>query len=516
MKGRVRLLLGIALFFAGLAVLLTLFGFRYFPVQADETTLAWAAKRVAMGQVPYGDFFCFIPPLTLYGLAAFFKAFGASLGALRMLTIVWLALVTLLLYGLFRRPGLKEGWSFAAAVQFPALLVTFWPVPSHHWFALGLGLAALFMALRAGSVGGTLSWVLAAFLAALSGLCLQTEGALFTLLVLLVFLLTARDGTFRRKALWSAAAFAAPLGLMALFLAVQGAFGWAWYDLVTWPAAYYKLPGGFNDVKPFAFIGNLLADRFPTSLSLHAIAPFVNLVLALSLPLLCLLLLAFSPAWLERDGGDRKTWSWTFAGALVTLALFLKGRPDWTHLIFFTPILFVLCFQEVDFSKERLRPALLKTWLGVALAVAVLHWPLYWVKAPPLVTHVLETDAYFAQAGPPGILRSLPELRLRRAAILYLPHGSSLYFDWAPVPPPLDWVMPPSSRSDAPWEYQTLADFTSLHEIPYILIAPGYVRAFTEEPSDLSNLIRTHYRFDRNTPWGTLFERMPDEPAAPR
>lgn len=515
MKERIRGL-GIAvLVLVSVAVLLTLFRSGYFPVQADELTLAWAAKRVALGQVPYADFFCFIPPLTLYGLAAFFKAFGASLGTLRLLTVCWLTLVTLLLYLLLRRPGLKDAWTLGAALLFPALYVTYWPLPSHHWFALGFGLGALLAALHARTQSGGIWWCLTGFLAALSGLCLQTEGTLFTILVVLVFLQSLRGEAYGRKALWGALGFAVPMAVAALCLAFQGALGRAWYDLVIWPAAYYKQSGGFSDVKPFLFIGRLFKGYLSRPFSFQSALAFAAFAGALALPLLCLVLLAFSPSWTGRQGDGKTTWALTFTGALATLAIYLKGRPDWTHLVFFVPVLLVLCVQEIDFLKEHMRPRILKAWVAGALLIAACYWPMQWIKRPPSVRAVLAVDQAFARTGPPGLLRTMPKIRARKASVISLPYGSSVYFYWAPTAPPLDWVMPPSSRCDAPWEYEALAEFAIKHKVSYILIERAYVRAFTTEPSAISKLLRKRYRVCRNTPWGKLFERKPDEPTTP-
>ena len=47
-----------------LVLLTALFSTGFFPVQSDETHLAWVGKQAANGLVPYGDFFSYFPPLT--------------------------------------------------------------------------------------------------------------------------------------------------------------------------------------------------------------------------------------------------------------------------------------------------------------------------------------------------------------------------------------------------------------------------------------------------------------------
>ena len=199
MNGRAdrrALLLGVLLAVAALAILVSIFSAGYFPVQADETDVAWVAKQVAMGRAPYGDFFSFIPPLTLYGLGAYFKVVGPSLAALRFLTVFWLAGLTLLCYFLLLRWRMPSGWAFGAALALPALFFPYWPVPSHHWFAMGLGLLSL--AVLSGPPMSDRRWFYAGVLVGLSGLCLQTEGAFFA--ATLALLLLTAEGQRKRKA----------------------------------------------------------------------------------------------------------------------------------------------------------------------------------------------------------------------------------------------------------------------------------------------------------------------------
>ena len=106
------------------------------PPKWDEYIVVYDAHRLVMGQVPYRDFFNFIPPGIFLALAALFKIAGHStitLGRYAGLTVALLseALAALVL----RRRGWRPvpAWSWGAVYAF--CLYPFWAIPSHHWFA---------------------------------------------------------------------------------------------------------------------------------------------------------------------------------------------------------------------------------------------------------------------------------------------------------------------------------------------------------------------------------------------
>jgi hypothetical protein len=495
-----------------LVLLTALFSTGFFPVQSDETHLAWVGKQAANGLVPYGDFFSYFPPLTIYLVADAFKLFGTSLAVLRFLTILWLSGLSIALFHLLRRPGLSPGWSAGAALLYPALYLPYWPVPSHHWFALGFGLLALLAAVRALERGSAALWFVAGAFAALSGLCLQTDGALCCALLFLILLQVPDKDRRVRLGLWAAAGLALPLVAVALIVALQGSLDWAWYDLVVWPSRFYKRQGGFNDVDTVAFLRDMVLHRLPAGFSLKALAPLATLLAALALPVLALVLPAFSPAWTSGDRRLDGRWMWTLAAILLAIALYLRGRADWTHLICYLPFLLFALVHGIDWTEERWRPRVLKGWIAVGLVLSASQWPSVLLQHPPCFSNVANIDADFRAHGSPSLLSLFPEAIQERLPILYLPDGSGLLFHWEPVPPPLDWLMLPSSGVDAPWEYETWARFADSHQVPFIIVREPFVKGFLTEPSPIADLLKNEYRPERQTPWGTIFVRTKPGP----
>lgn len=509
-------LLGWLLFVAGLAIGISLFSYNFFPFQWDEMTLAWAGKQVALGRAPYGDFFTFLPPLMLYGLGSFFKIFGASLAGLRFLSILWVALEGVFLYGLLLRLKMPAGWAAAAALQVPALFVAYWPVPSHHYFAMGLALLALYAGFGCMEKPSRLGWFVTGILAAATGLTLQTEGVIVCLLIAGMVLLLSPAGLKDRKLLWGLLGLLVPFLVVGLPLLIEDSLGWAFYDLVVWPSRYYHQRGGFNDVNAFDFLGRLYASFLPHNLSALAILHFAELTTALALPLLCLLLVTLSPVWVQGFQAVPKRWVWAMLGLLLLVLVYLGGRSDWTHLAILAPLFIALAAFDIDWKLEKFRPGLFKVWIVLALVVAAVRWPVSWVRNPPLLSHVATADYQYQRHFVDPLLARLPGVKHEQLPVLHLPNGASLYFYYAPDPPPLDWVMPPSSRCDAPWEYTKFAAFANSHNVPYIVINRSYARDFFRQSSAISRLLKDQYTPYRETPLGMIFKRkQPNEPPRP-
>lgn len=496
---------GFLLLSATSVVLWTSFSWSFFPVQADETNLAWVAKEVSLGRIPYVDFFTFLPPGVLYSLSEFFKVFGTSLASLRALTVLVLILTTLFLYLLFMKNGLSAGWSAAAAFSIPSLYVPFWPVPSHHWFAIAFGLAGL-LAVQ-GEKSSRLRWLVGGLLVGMSGMCLQTEGAFFTLYTAAV-LMFGNHGDKKKKALFYFSGVVIPIAFFASILAVNGALGGAFYDMVKWPVMYYKQAGGFNDVNPFTFLAAKVVSDLPKEWMIKAVAPIVLLLSALVVPAAALFAPAFSPEWVSASGRTTGRWIISTFGFFLIITIYLNGRADWTHLCLWTPLLLLLLVKAIDWRGERWRPRFFKTWVAVVLLIACVRWPAVWFDSPPAIHGIIAIDAEVQEHSLPKLVDVIPEARAKKASILYLGKaGSTLYFYWAPHPPPMDWIMPPSARYNSFREYRRLSGFARLCRVPYIVVPGKQISAFMNQPSPISALLKGSYEPYMKTRWGIVLKR---------
>ena len=504
------LFLCVAILVAALAIppLISCLSQGFYPVQADETTLAWAGARASRGDVPYRDFFSILPPFTIAAVSKWFDLFGESLGALRWLEVAASTLCSVLLFVCLRRGGTALATSACASLLPPWLYFVFWPIPSHHYFAVAAALAALLLA-NPGADGVPISKIrlsLAAAAASTTFLTLQPEGTIVAAWIVTDELFA--PGRVREKS-WRFAAFAAgfatPLTLSALELLREGALKHAFYDTLVWPAMYYRRAGGFNDLS---FTGSLF-DRITYGLrgidSVRGFLDFSVLLAGMLLIFLC------SASVVCRAAGRGRGDIARLLKLLALFALFMNGRSEWVHLAMWGPFIILLGFES---GRAPVPP-----WLDprpaacLAMAVAAISWGVSWCKAPPDPRDVAKVDGWYASCGPAGVAKFLPGPG--RQPVLYLPHGSAMYLYYSPDPPPLDWVMPPSKKCNAPWEYEMLASWCENRRVPFVLLGKGYEKGFMEEPSRLSATLSRHYEKEREFAWGLLLRRKASEPSAP-
>jgi hypothetical protein len=498
---------GTLLFLASSAVLLSAFSWHFMPVQSDEASLAWIGKQVSMGRIPYADFFTFYPPITLFGLGAIFKIFGASIGALRLFTVVWLLAAIMIYFTILRRRGLRDPLAAGLAFCFPALVVSVWPVSSHHWFALGFGLAALGTALEASRSAAPFKWAIAGCLSAITLLTLQSDGMFFAFACGTLLLLSTRSRANRTCLAAASGAFLLPFLVMAGILLLQGSIDLAIHDIFVWPARYYKQTGGFNDVNPAHQIWTTFHRMLPRSLHPAGILDFLSACAAGMLIAAPLISLAFSPVWLRARRLPGKRWVWAVSAVVVIGFLYLRGRPDWTHLVLWAPIAALVAVCEIDWARERWRPRIAVCIIAGMAAVGAARWIATCVHVPPLVKNVLAVDRQVEEHSYPLILRMVPTIPKHHSPVLCLPDGGTLYFFWAPIPPPVDMILPVSERANAPLDYGLFVAFAQKYDIPYILIRRSKVRQFLNQPSPISILLNKNYHLARSLPIGDLFER---------
>jgi hypothetical protein len=194
--------------------------------------------------------------------------------------------------------------------------------------------------------------------------------------------------------------------------------------------------------------------------------------------------------------------------------VYAAGRVDWQHLAYVLPVALYLLVREVDWRRERVRPALLRAWAVAGTAAGVLlFWGVRWKDTPPSISAVMAVDADLLKSGVPILADLLPRARQEGLPILYLAEGgSALYFYWAPSPPPVDWLQPPSSRYNSPREYAAVARFAEEHEVPYVVTTAAYAEEFVRIGSPIGALLTKHYRQAMETPWGIAFERVRTAP----
>lgn len=342
---------------AGLLALISaivLWPFRdYSALFPDEGIALQGAIRILEGQVLYRDFFAFYTPGSYYLLAFLFKIFGPSYIVARTLLPVYGAVFSLLTYLLARRVcsrpvSAMTAWLFLmAGIPHRAFVL-------HNWdSAVTAALALYFAILWLEKRTPALAFSLGTF-TALTALFEQSKGAGLLLGLVLGWVLLAWRGELRtrwRAAQWGAAAvgLAWPVATTLIYFASLGSLSAAISGWV-WPLKHYsqanRLPYGYINVgmegweKLYGsgpWFERLLNVLFTLPCFVVPVLPFLaGLYLVVHLRRGC------------RDGESSQASAspyYVLVSSVVlglTLSAISTGRPEFDHLVYLGPPLFLV------------------------------------------------------------------------------------------------------------------------------------------------------------------------------
>ena len=222
---------------------------------SDQIMAASDGARIVAGQLPYRDFFEFIPPGSPLTYAALVKIFGVRIW-ITGLVMAFLAAAVALLITLAASRVMR-----GAIVLLPALMFTgFILLPSadttHNWFSTVLVLAAMLvlfgeLTLPRIAVAGIICGLAASFT--------QTKGATALLGFVAYLIWRARRDRPPTKQMWlscfvlCASGLAAFAAISAYFIGAAGLSRW-FYWLVVYPTRYFAVPENNNwRIIPYEF-----------------------------------------------------------------------------------------------------------------------------------------------------------------------------------------------------------------------------------------------------------------------
>ena len=283
----------------------------------DEGVACVNAWRLAMGQVPGRDFFEIIPPFSFYVLSLMFRVMGPTIVASRILAFAYGCLIPSLLLLLGRRlfdSPLARALPAALMIPFG---VCSWPIPSHHWLADLLQIAALLAWLKALDARPALWSALAGVLSALSVMTLQDQGLYWIAAVSLLALPAAPREARRPLAIGWLSGIGAVLAVTALVLLPSASLVSLFQDWFLLPLTHYGRSqgrfadnaGGWLDVLQNLRGGALAQSPVLTSMALLTYA------LVFALPITA----ALSAALLWRERLRRPVLAVLAAGCLAFL-----------------------------------------------------------------------------------------------------------------------------------------------------------------------------------------------------
>jgi len=330
----IALLIGITTF----AYLLPFY--RFILLNADEGVVLQGAQRILDGQIPYRDFFSFLPPLSFYWTALLLKLFGDSILAPRAALLVYGAGFSSVTYLLARRTAGRPAALLATYVCAIISLPTSFYV-QHNWESTLFATLALVAAVRLFDSPSAYKAFALGALVSLTALSNQAKGSGLALGVLLGFVLLQFRGrerwSFRPMLLPSAAGFLLPLAITAIYFALHGALGALLAD-VMWPLRHYSaansIPYGYVTLSPEQF-ETIRASSLP--MRIFFALTLSPMILVAAIPIFGIFILLFH--FLRPQHSPKSSIYILIGSILFGLWLsILPGRRDPGHVIYMLPM----------------------------------------------------------------------------------------------------------------------------------------------------------------------------------
>jgi len=505
-------LFGTVALFALLYVLRT---FTYGLNLQDEGVAAMSAWRIAGGQLPHADFFEIIPPLSFLPTAAAIALAGAGVLSVRLPA---LALALILFAGVDRlgsayaRGPLPRAALLAYCIPWG---VSFWPLPSHHWYATAFQLFAGAALLRSLDSKRGVIWAGAAgALCACACFSLQDQGGYLVILLPVLFFLPVKDRGLRRRLFtaWCAGGLL-PAAAFALWLLPRVPPSALWEQWVLFPLNQYRdlaghrlgITGRIEGVWALWRGGQWRgAPVYASLLTLNALWIFL-------LPFLsgALLLFALLRRWVR--GPRAGLLAALYLTALATAAhRWSLTNIAWVAALFWMPLLPALGREAAEGRKGAPR---LQAVVSLGLAALFLGFAgfVFRVSSPRYATAVRTPAGTLHSLVPPegraiqefvdAVDRLVPQEE-PVAALGFIPYVN--YLSGRPNPTRYNFFLYPDYHSEA----QAREWMGSLEGEPVRFVA---ARAFLPGENDLHRYLRRRYQILWNNSEYILLGRLPTE-----
>jgi hypothetical protein len=323
-------------------------------------------SRMAMGQLPYRDYFKIVPPGTDLTYALLIKLFGVRMWIPNLL-MASLAAITALLMTLIASRLMRGSFIVLPGLLLASFILLASTDATHHWFSTIAILAALLVMMD----GNTLPRV--AFAGALSGVAAcftQSKGAMAVaaFVVYLAAYANSRSeilpsGRWKQSLLLGGAAAGVFAAVNLYFIQAAGLRTWL-YCLIVYPLRYYPSPTINN--------WRVLIDGFPSHAGLitWAVLSFVYA----TVPLVYFVFLVGKRRLSKKDGGERR--DKLLLVAMTGLAMFLAvaSSPSLKRLATVSPpamILLAWLLNQPGKAVAGLRILLASTAVALAIAIPV-------------------------------------------------------------------------------------------------------------------------------------------------
>ncbi len=474
----------------------------------DETACAYNAQRVLSGQIPYRDFFNFIPPGSFLLQAGWYALWGgkASLTLGRYLAVLVALLSWLSLWRTLKRARWSWYNALLLSTLYPAAIYVFWPIPSHHWFAV----LPLFLSFEAYDfeekrVRGLGGWLWCGLMGGIAVLFLQTIGLYAALFWGTVWILGGEKKLSRAAAALGGASMA--VFPVAGWLWTKGALLDSFRDTILWPMRNYGAPGGPNAVRLLGDLPSRVASLWAGAQGYSAWlwVPFAVAGTILYLVLLAAFLFCLWLAFrtLARSLRARELPAPMVSAAmvftLVAVSLFLKGKTDWLHMVYqLGPIGLAWCaaLGPVAGGKPG-RNVNFSLVLAALLAACLFYQSGYLVFHKVHTWEFTDVDRPVREAPVNRYLRSRPWLK-PDDTIVALPEGGQVYLYVRPAAIGYTLLTPLSEHYNTLEDHEIAAEQMEKNRPRCVVMTVDEEANYLDPRSPVGRLIRREFiRFAR-------------------
>ncbi len=357
------------------SLLISLPLFSDFPINTDEGIILDGAVRVLNGEVPYRDFWHITLPGAIWLYALVFKIAGDKFIVARFVGYLFIAGQCILIYLIGKKISKKPVLPLCASIIF-FLHISIREVNCEpHIISVFFALLALFLLL---SNNSPLMSVLTGSALALSIMAQQNIGAAGLAGVLIIILMGRLRDNFNLKK-YLKEVFLITSGLLLVFIPFLFYLIWtnsvkeATYTLFRWPFSNYI---GFNKYPYlYAELTSIKEWLIRHGFSLHYLIDISPLIVLGFVPII-LIPYIFFIALKERNFLLLSV----ICYAIMLLFSVIPLRPDYTHLLFVSPLYFFLFFysagyfwKEAKNSKIKVLPRTLSSILLLVIFLSFLR-----------------------------------------------------------------------------------------------------------------------------------------------
>ena len=340
----------------------------------DEGLVLYGSQLVLEGVLPYRDFFEVFGPGSFYWNAFFFKLFGINLYTAR--TLLLITGVTLALLPIWMTRRIHRGpFELLPAVFLFLVSIPIWPACSHHWDSNLFFFISFVMVLLWQDTENSFYLAMTGIFCGLTYFFLQQKGLLLLLSLTLSILIINYLKENKMKIIFNiilfVGCFSAIILTVFIFFYINSGLNDMVYDTILWPFNFYKQV----NVVPYGFgLREFLWQYFDNSLSPLPSGLAISLSSILIFPYILIFLLPFIVIGLCFFCIKIKSYRANIFNVstipywVVGIGLWLSEahRPDIYHLVWGSPIIFVLFYLMVNVLLNN-RKCLLTIIFGIII-----------------------------------------------------------------------------------------------------------------------------------------------------